>query len=75
LIEDHHHIDSFNWDFVPDKYYLENGAGHYAQFNPEIIDEAGNTTTHYPVSHHNSPYAHSIYAQHILDEVYKRQLL
>ena len=74
LIEDHHHIDSFNWDFVPDKYYLENGAGEYARYNPEIVDETGNKTTHYPVSHHNSPYAHSIYAEHILDEVHKRQL-
>ena len=74
LIEDHHQIGSFNWDFVPDKYYLEHGAGYYAQFNPEIIDEQGEATTHYPVSHHNSPYAHSIYAEHILDEVNKRQL-
>ena len=74
MIEDHHQIDSFNWDFVPDKYYMSKGAAGYAQLNPEIIDETGQVTTHYPVSHHNSPYAHKLYAEYIVNEVYKRQL-
>jgi len=74
LIEDHHQIGSFNWDFVPDKYLLQNGAGYYAQHNPKHLDEQGNETTHYPVSNHNSPYAHRMYADHILEAVNSRSL-
>ena len=74
LIEDHHQIGSFNWNFVPDKYMLDNGAGYYAQFNPKHLDEQGNETTHYPVSNHNSPYAHKKYADHIIEAVNSRLL-
>ena len=74
LIEDHHQIGSFNWDFVPDKYLLQNGAGYYAQHNPKHLDEQGNETTHYPVSNHNSPYAHRMYADYILEAVNSRSL-
>jgi hypothetical protein len=75
LNEEPHHISSFNWDFIPDKYYLDKGAAMAAQHNLEIIDETGTPTKHYPVSHHNGPYAHQKYAEYIISELNKRQFL